>query len=83
MKQTKHVFPCTILPLEPEYVIACKREVHHLDAGSGQESIHFIWFRDHFGHCPIILLSQFPKHGFETEFGQTPFGSIIPDRFLL
>jgi len=39
--------------------------------------------RDYFDHSPIVPLRQFPPHGFETEFGQTPFRSAIPDCFLL
>jgi len=81
MSQTRHVFLCPILPRDPDYVIAGKHEVQHLDARGGQESIQLFRLRDYFGHISIVPVRQFPPHEVETEFGQTPFGSIIPDRF--
>ena len=35
MTQIKHVFLCTTLPVDIDYVIAGKREAHHLEAGRG------------------------------------------------
>jgi len=35
--QTWHVFHCTALPREPEYLIDGKNEVRHLDAGRVQK----------------------------------------------
>ena len=83
MTQTRHVFFCAILPRDPDYLIAGKREVHHLQASRGQESIQFFQFRDHFDHCRIVTLRQFPLHGVETQLGPATFGSVIPDRFRL
>jgi len=76
------MFHCPILPRDPDYVIAGKQEVHHLDARGEQEFIEFFGLRNYFGHISIIPLRQFPPHGDETEFGQTMFGGIKPDCFL-
>ena len=72
MTQIRNGFLCTILPRDVGYVIAGEREVHRPDARG-----------DHFCHCPFVPLRQFATHGIEIELGQTPFGSVIPDRFLM
>jgi len=46
MAQIWHFFLGPALPREPEYVIASKNEVHHLDAGRGQKTIQFFGFGD-------------------------------------
>jgi len=81
--QTRHLFLCSILPCDPNYVIAGKYEVRHLDASGGQKSIKIFGILNYFGHQSIVSLGQFAPHGVETEFGQTPFGSVIPDCFLI
>lgn len=83
MWQTRHVFVCPILPRDPDYVIAGKHEVHHLEARNGEKSIQIFGLRNYLGHFSIVLLRQFPPHGVETEFVQTRFGSDIPECFLL
>ena len=78
MTQIWHVFLCTILPRDADYVIAGICEVLRR-AWLGTHK--FFRFRDHSDHWPIVPL-QFPPHGVETEFDQTSFGSVIPDRFF-
>ena len=76
MTQIWHVFLCNALPREPDYVIAGKNEVHHLDAGRGQKTLQFFRFGDYLSHIPIVPLRQLSPHRVETEFGQNPFRGV-------
>ena len=83
MPQIRHVLLCIILLTDVDCLIAGKRVVHHFDAGRGYESIEVLRLRDNFSHRSIVSLRQFAPHEVEIEFGQTPFGSVIPDRFRI
>jgi len=83
MLQNMHLFLCSILQCDPDYVIADKYKVHHLDARGGQKSIQVFGLLNYLGHGSIVSLRQFAPHGFEAQFGQTAFGGVIPDRFLI
>ena len=83
MTQTRHLILCSILTRDPDYVIAGKYEVRHLDAKGGQKSIQVFRLLNYFSHHSIVNLRQFAPHGVETEFGQTPFGGVTPDHFFI
>ena len=54
-----------MLPRNPYYVIAGKREIRHLDAWRCQKFVQFFSLR------PVVPLGQFPPHAVEAEFGLT------------
>jgi len=83
MTRIRYVFLSCMLPRNPDYVIAGKREIRHHDARHGQKSVEFLGFRNYFSLRPVASLSQFPPHGGEAQLGQTPFCSIRLDGLFI
>ena len=73
MTQVWHVFLSSMLPRNPNYVIACKCQIRHIDAGCGQKIVQVFGLRNNFCLRPVIPLRQFSPHGIKAEFGQTTF----------
>ena len=64
MTQTGHLFLCSILPRDPDYVTAGKYEFRHLDASREQISIEAFGLLNYFCQCSIVSFCQFSPHGF-------------------
>jgi len=74
---------CPVLAREPDYVISSKNEVHYLDAGLGQKTVHFFGFCDYLSHSPKLPFCQLSPNRVEAVFGQTQFRGVKPDTLLI